>query len=182
MRRVVSGISVLSAGVVGLALSSCGVAANSPSLSSASHYGQSGGRFEASFPSRVRETTYLDAGTRQPQYGVGALNDVEYSSGSGAPPTVNVSVETLTNVVPRKRARAFLRSFLASAHGGRIIDRQGHLAAVEIVPGCNPSGQCVGDVGTLAVLDGNKVFTVWTAQPSVGAAKAELRTFALAPD
>jgi hypothetical protein len=173
--------SVLSVVAAALILSSCGVDANSsaPPMSPASDHGVPGGRFRASFSSTVRETIYVDSGKRQPQYGVGARTDVEYSSGSGAPPTVNVSVETLTNIVPPRRARAFLRSFLPSTHGGRIIERQGHLAAIEVVPGCNPSGQCVGDVGTLAVLDGVTLFTVWTAQPSVEAAKAELQTFAL---
>jgi len=53
---------------------------------------------------------------------------------------------------------------------------------MEIVPGCDPSGQCVGDVGALVVLDGVTLFSVWTAQSSVEMAKAELDTFVLAHD
>lgn len=181
MRREIRAISLLSLVAVGLGLGSCDVAANSsaPTLAPVSNHGVLGGRFKASFPSRVRVTRHVDTGVRQPQYGVGARSDVEYSSGTGAPPTVNVSVVTLTNTLPTRRARAFLRSYLASAHGGRIIERQGHLAAIEVVPGCNPSGQCVGEVGTMAVLDGVRLFTVWTAQPNVEATRAELDSFAL---
>jgi hypothetical protein len=122
---------------------------------------------------------YHDAGKVQPQYGVGVLAGVDYTSGGGPPPTVNVSVETLTNIVPTRRARAFLRSYLPTTHGGRIVAWQGHLAAEAIVPGCNPSGQCDGDVGTLVVLDGVRLFNVWTSQVNVGAAAAELQTFHL---
>jgi len=169
--------------LVALALSSCGVEARSstPSLRPTSLHGAVGEEFRASFPDHVTETHYVHTGKRQPQYGVGVLRDVDYSSGRGDPPTVNVSVGTLTNTVPRRRARAFLRSFLFG-HGGRIVERQGHLAAMEIVPGCDPSGQCVGDVGALVVLDGVTLFSVWTAQSSVEMAKAELDTFVLAHD
>jgi hypothetical protein len=181
MRREVRWNSALTLLAAGLVLGSCAAGANSPasSLSPASDHGAVGARFKASFPAPVKETTYVDSGKRQPQYGVGILRSAEYTSGSGAPPTVNVSVETLTNTVPPRRARAFLRSYLPGTHGGRIIDYRGHLAAIEIVPGCNPSGQCVGEVGTLALLDGTTVFSVWTAQANAKTANGELHTLVL---
>jgi hypothetical protein len=167
-----------------LALSSCGVEVTSSStfLAPATVHGIGAGRFKVAFPTQVFEKAYHGSRKRQPQYGVGVLGTLTYTSGSGSPPTVNVSVETLTNIVPARRVRPFLRSFLPTTHGGRIITWQGHRAAIAIVPGCNPSGQCVGDVGTLAVLDGVRVFSIWTSQVSDGAANTELQTFRLAPN
>jgi hypothetical protein len=167
--------------LAGLVLSSCGVEVTSSSVSLApeSVHGAVGGRFKISFPTRVFEKTYHGTGKRQPQYGVGVLASLDYTSGTGNPPTVNVSVETLTNVVPPRRARAFLRSYLPTTHGGRIITWQGHQAAIAVVPGCNPSGQCVGDVGTLVVLNGLRLFSIWTSEASVGTANSELQTFRL---
>lgn len=164
---------------VGIVLSSCGVESNSssPSLAPASLHGAVGGQFEAAFPTQVSDKTYRDTGKRQPHYGMGVLTGVDFTSGSGEPPTVNVSVETLTNIVPARRVRAFLRSYLPTSHGGRIITWHGHEAAVAKVPGCNPSGQCDGDVGTLVVLDGIKLFSIWTSQISVELASAEFQTF-----
>ena len=142
-------------------------------------HGPLGSRFVAVFPGRVTKHAYQDGGVRQPQYGVGVRSDLTFTSGKGTPPTLNVEIETLTNVVPAHRLRAFLRSYLPSTDGGRIIMWHGHTAALEIVRGCNPSGQCDGVVGTLAVIDGAKLFDVWTSQANDATAKAALGTFYL---
>jgi hypothetical protein len=71
----------------------------------------------------------------------------------------------------------FLRSYLATTHGGRIIDWFGLPAAEVFVPGCNPSGQCVGTVGNLVVLDGTTLYFVFTQQNSLTEAKEEVRSF-----
>jgi len=167
--------------VAGFTLSSCDLPASSLTspVPAASVHGPPGGRFEVSFPTRVKEHTSLDGGQPIPQYGVGVLTTTTYSAGDGEPPTVNVSVETLTNVVPPRRARGFLRSYLPTTHGGRIVMWRKHLAAVAIVPGCNPSGHCVGDVGTFVVLVGTTLFEVWTSQSSASTADSEFTTFRL---
>jgi len=49
--------------------------------------------------------------------------------------------------------------------------------AEEYVPGCDPSGRCVGTVGNLVVLDRTTVYFVFTQQNSRAVAQDEIRTF-----
>jgi hypothetical protein len=86
-------------------------------------------------------------------------------------------VESLTNVVPTRRVDPFLRSYLATSYGGRIIKWFGLPAAEVFVPGCDPSGRCVGTVGNLVVLQGTTLYFVFTHQNSETAAEDEVRTF-----
>ena len=123
--------------------------------------------------------TYQYSGVRQAQYGVSAQATATYVSGGNGSPEVDVSVESLTNPVPPTRMNPFLRSYLPTSHGGRIIKWFGLPAAKEFVPGCDPSGQCVGIIGDLVVLDGATVYVIFTHQNNLAAAQQEIRTFRL---
>jgi hypothetical protein len=147
------------------------------SLPAAIRIGTAGRQFQASFPRTPIKTTYIDSGVKQAQYGVGVESNTTYVSGGDGPPEVNVWVETLTNKVPSRRLNPFLRSYLPTPRGGRIIRWFGLPAAEQFAPGCNPSGQCVGTVGCLVVLDGTSIFFVFTHQNNEIAAQQEIRTF-----
>ena len=133
-------------------------------------------QFKASFPYKPRTNSYILSGVKQPQYGVGVLTNTTYVSGDG-PPEMDVWIVTITNSVPPRRVDPFLRSYLATSHGGRIIKWFGLPAAEEFVPGCDPSGQCVGTVGNLVVLDGTTLYFVLAHDNSVTAALEEVRSF-----
>jgi hypothetical protein len=146
------------------------------SLPKPTQLGPTGGQFKASFPYAPTKTTTADSGVKQRQYGVGIKTVTTYASGIGVP-QMNVSVDLLTNTVPLRRVDPFLRSFLATSHGGRIIKWFGLPAAEEFVPGCDPSGQCVGIIGNLVVLDGVTLYFVFTSQNSQTASQEEVRSF-----
>jgi hypothetical protein len=150
------------------------------SLPKPSVHGPTGHSFEMSLPGKVRIDTFSDSGARIPQYGVGVLFDRTYISGNGTSPTVHVSIMTLTNVVPARRLRPFLRSYLPSTHGGRIIKWKGHTAATGfLAPSCSPDGPCSGEEGSLIVIDGTTLFNVVTEQNTLASAIASLNTFRL---
>jgi hypothetical protein len=142
--------------------------------------GPAGSQFKASFPHTPTKMTFKDSGVKQAQYGVGIQTTTNYVSGGDGPPEVDVWVESLTNSVPSRQVNPFLRSYLSTSHGGRIIKWYGLPAAEEFVPGCDPSGQCVGTVGNLVVLDATNVYFVFTHQNSRAAAQDEIRTFRVA--
>jgi hypothetical protein len=138
--------------------------------------GPAGSQFKASFANSPTRTITKDSGAKQPQYGVGIEIDTTYATGIG-PPEMDVSVDSLTNPVPPRRVNPFLRSYLATSHGGRIIKWYGLPAAEEFVPGCLPTGQCVGIIGNLVVLDGTTLYFVFTSQNSQTQAQEEVRSF-----
>jgi hypothetical protein len=150
------------------------------SMHTPTRLGPPGSQFKASFPHRPTKQTFQDSGVKQAQYGVGTQTTTTYSSGGDGPPEVDVSVEFLTNSVPPRRINPFLRSNLPTSHGGRIIKWFGLPAAEEFVPGCDPSGQCVGIIGSLVVLDGTTIYDIFTHQNNQTAARDEIRTFRLA--
>jgi hypothetical protein len=141
--------------------------------------GTSGHEFRASFPRPPTTRTYVDSGEEQAQYGVGVRTSTTYVSVGQSPFYVNVSVVLLTNVVPPRRVNPFLRSQLPTSHGGRIIKWFGQPAAQEFVPGCDPSGTCVGTIGSLVVLDGTTMYEIFTHQDNRPEAEQEIRTFRL---
>jgi hypothetical protein len=178
--KPVAGLGVLALiSLSGIALSSCANSLVIVTMPRATEHGAPAHRFAASFPHVPVSRVYDDSGAKQPQYGVGVKTVKVYTSGGGGPPTLDVSVESLTNRVPSRRERPFLRSFLPTTHGGRIIKWDGLTAATEYVPGCDPSGRCVGEVGSLVVLDGTTVYDVLTQQGNLFSAKAEISTFRL---
>jgi hypothetical protein len=163
--------------VAAIALASCGI--GKISMPPPSVHGPTDGRFRASFSNIVREHYYPGSDKRIPQYGVGVLFDHTYVGGSSTSNEVNVSVEKLTNFVPKRRLRPFLRSYLPSTHGGRIIRWDGHVAAIGfLAPGCYPGGDpCFGEEGTLVVLDGTTLFNVSTEQTDLTSAVGSLSSF-----
>jgi hypothetical protein len=163
----------------GIALSSCANSLVMVTMPRATVHGAPAHRFAASFPHVPVIRVYDDSGAKQPQYGVGVKTVKIYTSGGSGPPTLDVSVESLTNGVPNRREQPFLRSYLPTSHGGRIIKWDGLTAATAYVPGCDPSGKCVGEVGSLVVLDGTTVYDVFTQQSNLFTAKAEIKTFRL---
>lgn len=162
--------------VAAIALASCEIAANSTPPQPVR--GPTGGQFRVSFPDAVRERTFSGSEERIPQYGVGVLVNRTYVSGNGTSLEVRVSVEALTNPVPERRLRPFLRSYLPSTHGGRIVRWQGHTAAIGfLAPGCYPGGPCFGEEGNLVVIDGTTLFNVSTEQTNLASAEASLTSF-----
>lgn len=163
--------------VSAVALSSCG--SIPVSMPKASTHGSTANRFVASFPYPPSEQTFVDGGSRLAQYGVGILSTEIFIDRASGTLTVDVSAVSLTNIVPKNRERPFLRSYLPTRHGGRIGHWHGHLAASAFVPGCDPSGQCVGTIGSLVVLQGTALFNFFTHQDDLASAKAEIRSFRL---
>jgi hypothetical protein len=163
-------------GLAAIALGSCGIAP--VSLPPPSLHGTEDTTFQVSFPDAVREHTYLGAGTRIPQYGVGIVVDRTYTSGITTSHEVNVSVGTLTNRVPHRRLRPFLRSYLPSTHGGRIVQWHGFTAAIGfLAPSCTPDGSCFGVQGSLVVVEGMTLFDVSTSQTDFASAMDVLSSF-----
>ena len=64
---------------------------------------------------------------------------------------VHAFVYDLTNEVPGTRINSFLRGFLPTSHGGRIIKWLGLPAATESVPCSTSAGSCSGVVSALVV-------------------------------
>lgn len=167
--------------VAASALASCD--AGSISTTSPSLLGPPGHRFAISFPGRAHERTYSGSPKRIPQYGVGILSDHLYVSGNGNAPEVRVSVESLTNDVPERRLRPFLRSYLPTTQGGRIEQWRGHTAAVGfLAPSCWPDGPCTAEQGSLVLIVGTTLFDVSTEQTSLSSAEASLNSFRLVTD
>jgi hypothetical protein len=163
--------------VAAVALASCGI--GEISIPPPSVHGPADERFRASFPRGVHEQAFPGSEKRIPQYGVGVLFDRTYISGRSTSNEVNVSVETLTNLVPKARLRPFLRSYLPSTHGGRIVRWDGHIAAIGfLAPGCYPGGEgCFGEEATLVVIDGTTLFNVSTEQANLASAVGSLSSF-----
>ncbi len=51
---------------------------------------------------------------------------------------------------------------------------------IGVVPGCIPTGQCLGFVGGLVILDGQTIYDLTTSQNTSSAAYAILHTFRIA--
>ena len=151
----------------------------SVSMPASTRHGPVGRQFNASFPRTPIKKFFKDSGAKQSQYGVGVQTTTDFVSGGNGPPEVDVWVESLTNSVPPRRINAFLGSYLPTSHGGRIVQWFGLPAAEEFVPGCDPSGQCVGTIGSLVVLDGTTLYNIFTHQNDRVAARVEIRTFRL---
>jgi hypothetical protein len=163
--------------VAGVLLAGCvSQATQTVSLPVSIRLGPAGRQFKASFPHTPTMSTYKLSGAMQPQYGVGVQTNTTYVSGGNGPSAIIVWIVSLTNSVPPRRVDPFMRSYLAN-HGGRIVKWFGLPAAEEFAPGCNPSGQCVGTVGNLVVLDGTTLYFVFAHENSMTAAQEEVRSF-----
>jgi hypothetical protein len=89
------------------------------------------------------------------QYGTGIAHRTIWSGGNA-----DVWVDQLTTPVPPDRLDGFLRSYLPTSAGGRIVTRFGFPAAIESVPCFTPVGSCPGNIAELVILTGATVYEV----------------------
>lgn len=127
-------------------------------LDRAQLYGAEGVQFHLAFPGipRSRVVTYAQP-QYQAQYGTAVEKAWIWTSHTHH---VHVAVDVLAEVPPPKRLNPFLRSYLPTTHGGRIVQRFGLPAATETVPCATPSGSCGGTVSALVVLDTRTLYFV----------------------
>lgn len=129
--------------------------------------GPPGHRFSLSFPAGRHERTIT---YRQPvrleQYGTAIVKRMIWQGATSAAVDVSVWLDQLGNVPPAHRRDPFLRSYLPTTHGGRIVRVFGLPAAVEAVP-CEPTTgrTCAGTLSELVVLDGTTLYSVLTEGP-----------------
>lgn len=147
-------------------------------LPAVTRHGPPGSQFKASFPFPPIKSVTNGSGSTYRDFGVGFSTHTQYDSGV-APNEMDVSVTVLTKFVRPRRIDPFLRSFLATPHGVRLFQWFGLPAAEEFVPGCLPTGKCIGFVGNLVVLDGTSLYYVFTSQKSQNAALDEVHSFRL---
>jgi hypothetical protein len=91
---------------------------------------------------------------------------------------VIVRVMILEKPVDAAKVGSFLRGYLSSSHGGRLVTRFGLPAATGIWPCFSPAPGCRGFDGDLDVLDGLTVYDVHTSGldwPTTQAALDSLR-------
>jgi hypothetical protein len=160
----------------GMALSSCSSAPPAAKIPSPKVYGTPGYRFAASFLRAPAESTVTGGFKVLPQYHTGFREIWNWTGGE-----VRVFVGALTQTPPPKQVRRFLRSFLPTTHGGRIVTRFGSLAATETVPCSTPSGSCPGTVGTLVMLDGTTIYEISEYGLSSSDAIRILHSFRIVP-
>src|SRR5664280_2774163 len=144
----------------GMALSSCSSAPPATKIPSPKVYGTPGFRFAASFLRAPAESTVTGGFKVLPQYHTGFREIRNWTGG---------------------QVRPFLRSFLPTSHGGRIVTRFGFLAATETVPCSTPSGSCPGTVGTLVMLNGTTIYEISEYGLSSSDAIRILHSFRIVP-
>ena len=121
-------------------------------------YGTPGHLFAIAFAKAPTERVVpLTAPRADDRYGTVLTGRVIWSGGNA-----DVWVDQLAGPVPPARVEGFLRSYLPTTHGGRIVTRSGFPAALESVPCFTPSGSCPGNIAVLAVLAGTTVYEVHT--------------------
>ena len=162
----------------GVALAGCTSQGSSTGTVSAPlRLGPSGRQFDASFPRNPSAQTFRLSGAKRAQYGVGVLTNTVFSSRGDGPPEMDVWVESLTNTVAARHVIPFLRSYLSAPSAGRVTKWSGGPAIEESLPGCDPSGTCVGTIGNLVVLRGTTLYFVFTHQSDQTAARQALHSF-----
>jgi hypothetical protein len=131
-------------------------------------FGPPGPQFSLSFPGAPREQTVVHrAPVRLAQYGTSLTKRFIWGNGPTAAVQVTVWVDVLTKRPPRKRTDPFIRSYLATTRGGRIVRDFGLPGAIQTVP-CVPSTgrTCAGTtVSSLVVLDGTTLYDVFAYGP-----------------
>lgn len=90
---------------------------------------------------------------------------------------VIVRVVVLEQPVDANKIGSYLRGYLSSAHGGRLITRFGLPAATGIWPCFSPAPACSGFDGDLEVLDGLTVYDVHTSGLDRTTTQAALDSF-----
>ena len=154
-----------------------GLSSSAQGAATTSQYGPAGHHFYADFPlAPSAQTVHFGASQFQRQYGTGIVTRVIYKA-----KLTDVFVNILSTSVPAKRVDPYLRSFLPTTHGGRIIKWHNLPAATEFVPGCDPSGQCNGIIGSLVVLEGKTIYDFFTTQSDAAKAHSVINSFRLLP-
>jgi len=149
VRRVSGFVAAIS---LGLALSACG-----GGLPPIGHYGNPGYRFVIAFAKPPTEQVVAPAAPiPETQYGTAIARRTIWSGGNA-----DVWVDQLATPVPPDRVDGFLRSYLPTSTGGRIVTRFGFLSAIESVPCSTPAGSCPGNIAELVILTGVTVYEVW---------------------
>jgi hypothetical protein len=172
MRRAAAIALLLSGGFLTGGLSS------SPQASATtSQYGPASHHFFVDFSQAPAvQTVHFGASQFQSQYGTGITTRAIYKA-----KLTDVFVNMLSAMVQAKRVGPYLRSFLPTTHGGRVIKWHNLPAATEFVPGCDPSGQCSGIIGSLVVLDGKTIYDLFTTQSDATKAHSVINSFRLLP-
>jgi hypothetical protein len=101
------------------------------------------------------------------------------SSWYWASPKEDAFVYELTSAVPPARVNSFLRGFLPTSSGGRIVAWHGLPAAIESVPCSTPAGSCAGFVSALVVLDDRTIFDILVSAPTKAVTQAVFNSFRL---
>jgi hypothetical protein len=101
------------------------------------------------------------------------------SSWHWASPKENSFVYELTSAVPPDRVDSFLRGFLPTSPGGRMVTWNGLPAATESVPCSTPAGSCAGFVSALVVLDHRTIYDILVSAPSKSETQAVFNSFRL---
>lgn len=168
VRRVARSLTMVFVAAVFLSGCSSGPAVMIPR---AKVYGPQGHRFSVSFLRSPTVSVSNDVNVMS-EYRT-SIGKRWFWSGGG----VLVIVDALINVPPSKQIYPFLRSYLPTTHGGRIISRLGFRAATEIVPCSTPAGSCPGTVATLVLLDHSTIYEVSSSGLPSSDAQKILSTF-----
>ena len=172
MRRAATIALLLSVGVL-----TGGLSSSAQASATTSQYGPASHHFFVDFPlAPSAQSVHFGTSQFQRQYGTGITTRVLYKA-----KLTDVSVNILSTSVPAKRVGPYLRSFLPTTHGGRVIKWHNLPAATEFVAGCDPSGQCSGIIGSLVVLDGKTIYDLFTTQSDTAKAHSVINSFRLLP-
>lgn len=90
---------------------------------------------------------------------------------------VHAFVYDLTNEVPGTRINSFLRGFVLTSHGGRIIKGLGLPAATESVPCSTPAGSWSGVVSALVTIGGGTIYDILVFAPTNSVSQAVFNSF-----
>jgi hypothetical protein len=137
-------------------------------------HGPLGHRFALSFLKPASEHVDQSGILVPEKYGGGTRSGWSWTS-----PGFNVFVDEFTKTVPSSRVNGFLRSYLPTSHGGRIITWRGFPAATESVPCSTPAGSCSGVISALVVFADKTVYDILVTTPTNSVAQKVFKTFRL---
>jgi hypothetical protein len=151
-------------------LSACGVSSSGSSgtalgaLPAPRTYGAGEQKFAIAFPSTPSATSTTPTSTSTTMVGpptlaasVGTTRGEIWSGGG-----VIVRVISLARPLAPQRVDPYLRSYLPSTQGGRIVTFDGLPAAMGVYRCFTPAGSCPGDVAGLEVLSGHTLFDIFS--------------------
>ena len=172
MRRAATIGFLLSGGIL-----SAGLSPSPQASATTSRYGPASHHFFVDFPQAPSvQVVHFGASSFQREYATGITTRVIYKA-----KLTDVFVNILSTSVPAKRVGPYLRSFLPTTHGGHLVTWHHLPAATEFVPGCDPSGQCSGIIGSLVVLDRKTIYDLLTTQSDTVTAHSVINSFRLLP-